>query len=56
MSVRRKFLWDDYIAARKRPWFKPEGTIRVDFIGEPAIDGGGPSREFFTGKRLYKFL
>ena len=24
-----------------------ENQIRVSFLGEPAVDGGGPQREFF---------
>jgi hypothetical protein len=49
IAVRRKFLWDDFVTARKKPWFLPNGGFKIDFIGEEAIDGGGPRREFFTG-------
>jgi hypothetical protein len=27
----------------------PNCGFKIDFIGEEAIDGGGPRREFFTG-------
>ena len=40
--VRRKHLWEDamgYLDERK--------YVRVTFIGEPAVDEGGPLREFF---------
>jgi hypothetical protein len=50
ISVRRKFLWDDYVICRKKSWFKTYAWLRVHFVGEEAVDGGGPRREFFTGK------
>ena len=28
--------------------FNSRQTLKVTFIGEPAIDNGGPRREFFT--------
>ncbi len=50
INVQRKTVLADYLNTRKRrPWFKPEDQIKVVFIGEPAIDDGGPKREFFTG-------
>ena len=30
-------------------WFKPENKLKVVFVGEPAEDTGGHSREFLTG-------
>jgi hypothetical protein len=51
LHIRRKKLWDDLLDARKSSkWFKPDGVLRIVFIGEPAVDGGGPKREFLTGK------
>ena len=50
INVQRKTVLADYLNTRKRrPWFKPEDRIKVVFIGETAIDDGGPKREFFTG-------
>lgn len=50
INVQRKTVLTDYINTRKRrPWFKPDDRIKVVFVGEPAIDDGGPKREFFTG-------
>lgn len=49
IDVQRKHLWDDYVDARKRPWVKSNNTMKIIFIGEPAVDDGGPKREFFTG-------
>ena len=49
ISIRRKSMFQDYIEARKKKWFNSAQTLKVTFIGEPAIDDGGPLREFFTG-------
>lgn len=49
IDVRRKYLWDDYVEAQKRPWVKKECSLKIVFLGEPAVDDGGPKREFFTG-------
>ena len=48
VTVRRKHLWWDFTRARNE-YFCPTNTIKVTFCGEPAIDDGGPKREFFTG-------
>jgi hypothetical protein len=51
INVQRTSVLDDYIDARKRfHWMHPENRIKVVFIGEPAIDTGGPKREFCSGK------
>ena len=51
--VRRKRLWEDFVHVTKNcKWFKAQNNLKVVFLGEPAIDGGGPKREFFTGKSL----
>lgn len=52
ISVRRKSMFQDYIEARKKKWFNSRQTLKVTFIGEPAIDDGGPLQEFFTGLLL----
>lgn len=49
ISIRRKSMFQDYIEARKKKWFNSRQPLKVTFIGEPAIDDGGPLREFFTG-------
>lgn len=56
--VRRKRLWEDYLHTSKHgKWFKPENHLKVNFIGEPAVDGGGPRREFLSGKvHIYKLF
>ncbi|XP_028400112.1 uncharacterized protein LOC114523408 [Dendronephthya gigantea] len=46
--VRRKLLWEDYVDANNHnKWFNPQNSLKVNFIGEKAVDGGGPKREFF---------
>jgi hypothetical protein len=48
--IRRKTIFDDYVNTRERSkWMKPENKIRVAFVGERGIDGGGPKREFLSG-------
>ena len=54
VSIRRRMLFQDYMVARKKKWFKPKSLLKITFIGEPAIDDGGPSREFFTGTFLFQ--
>ena len=49
IMIRRRAAFVDYVEARSKKYFKPEGLLKVTFVGEPAIDGGGPRREFFTG-------
>ena len=50
INVRRKSVLDDYVAKRtKCSWFYPQNKLKVVFIGEPAVDDGGPRREFFSG-------
>ncbi|CAB4038980.1 PREDICTED: uncharacterized protein LOC107339408 isoform X2, partial [Paramuricea clavata] len=47
--IRRKTIFDDYVNARVRSkWMQPENKIRVTFVGEKGIDGGGPKREFLS--------
>ena len=50
LYVHRKTMWKDYIDFRKKPWINKESHIAIVFVGEPAVDDGGPKREFFAGK------
>jgi len=43
ITVRRKNIFEDTRKALERP----SKHIRVTFLGEPAVDDGGPRREFF---------
>ena len=49
VAIRRRCAFEDYMDARRKKFFNPEGLLKVCFTGEPAINGGGPRREFFTG-------
>ena len=31
---------------------KPKGMLKITFLGEQAVDDGGPKQEFFSGKNL----
>ena len=46
ITVRRSHIWEDSLRAIKRN-FDERKHIRVTFLGESAVDGGGPRREFF---------
>ena len=48
LKVRRSCLWEDTLAKMKR--VNPDslnGIVTVQFIGEPAVDEGGPRKELF---------
>ena len=47
IPVRRKHVWNDTKRALSRLGFQERIGLSVVFIGEPAIDEGGPLREFF---------
>ena len=59
VSIRRRFVFKYYIAAREklrqRKRFNPKGQLKLTFIGEPAVDDGGPRREFFSGRVSHSF-
>lgn len=46
ITVRRSNIWEDALRAVKRS-FDERKHIRITFLGESAIDDGGPRREFF---------
>lgn len=49
VTVRRNSIWNDFKRARER-YYRPDSALKVTFSGEPAIDTGGPKREFFAGE------
>ena len=49
INLRRTFMWNDFKEARMRKRVVPENLVKVVFLGEPAIDDGGPRREFYSG-------
>ena len=56
VNVQRISMLDDYLNRRVTcAWFSPKNRLKVVFIGEPAIDDGGPRREFLSGTYLFLF-
>lgn len=47
LNIRRKYIWEDGLKAFRKG-FPFHASLRVVFLGEPAVDVGGPLREFFT--------
>ena len=47
IPVRRKHIWNDTKRALSRVVFQDRKGLSITFIGEPAVDDGGPLREFF---------
>ena len=52
VTVRRKFIWDDFKAAMKKK-IQPLTDLKVVFAGEPSVDDGGPKRELFSGEIMF---
>ena len=52
LNIRRLKAWRDYVSFFKKPWNKHKSNdeILVTFLGEAAVDTGGPRREFFSGE------
>lgn len=47
LTVRRRHIWADTKRALSRPSFNDKIGLNVVFVGEPALDAGGPLREYF---------
>ena len=47
VKVRRQHVWDDTLVKLQREECALMNQIKVQFIGEPAVDEGGPSHEYF---------
>lgn len=47
IHIRRNRLFADSLRAFSRPTFNVSKMLKVTFIGESAVDDGGPRREFF---------
>ena len=48
VTIRRSSVFEDSVALFKQRDFDFTVPIKITFEGEPAVDGGGPVREFFT--------
>ena len=49
LNVRRKYIWSDFVESRSSGKVSPTDNVKIVFIGECAIDDGGPRTEFFSG-------
>ena len=47
IHVRRRSIYSDSTRAFSKPTFNVSKTLKVIFMGESAVDDGGPRREFF---------
>lgn len=48
--MKRSDVFNDGINAFQRSSFNASKCLKVRFIGEPAVDQGGPRREFFLSE------
>ncbi|XP_046844259.1 uncharacterized protein LOC124438266 isoform X3 [Xenia sp. Carnegie-2017] len=48
LNVCRKNIWCDFIEYRSSGKVSPTDSVKIVFVGECAIDDGGPKREFFS--------
>ena len=46
VTIRQGNIWEDTVSALKFGWDERK-HIRVTFLGESAVDDGGPRREYF---------
>jgi hypothetical protein len=53
LNVRRKYIWSDFKESRSNGKVSPTDNVKIVFIGESAIDDGGPRREFFSGMHIF---
>lgn len=51
INIRRSNLLHDALMAFSRHTFDPSATLKVRFIGEPAVDEGVPDVNFFASLR-----
>ena len=54
LNVRRKHMWSDFKEARIKQRLNPGDRLKIVYVGEPAVDDGGPRSEFFSGVTLYR--
>ena len=47
LTVRRAYLFADALRGFSKPTFNASKPLKVSFIGEHAVDAGGPRRELF---------
>ena len=47
LTIRRNYIFADTLSILRRPGFHFNWNVHITFVGEPAVDAGGPCREFF---------
>ena len=47
LVIRHKHIWNDAIRALSKYSFDYHKSVQITFVGEEAVDEGGPKREFF---------
>lgn len=45
----RRCVFEDYMDARKKEYFKQQGLLKIFYTERLAVDGGGLEWEFFKG-------
>lgn len=53
IHVRRKYLLADSLRAFSKPTFNLSKMLKITFMGESAVDDGGPRREYFQLLRMH---
>ena len=48
VTIRHNHIWKDAVRAMSRSSFDPSLCTHMTFVGEEAVDDGGPYREFFS--------
>ena len=56
LNVCRKCIWCDFNEYQSNGKVSPTDSVKIVFVGEPAIDNGGPKREFFSGNATYQYI
>ena len=61
INVRRKEVFNDYLAACQKQWLNNKRLFKITFVCELAVDYHGPCRESFSGFQCifyvgYRFL
>ena len=56
LYIRRTCMWSDFKDSRSNGKVSPTDQVKIVFVGESAIDDGGPRREFLSGIIYIKYF
>ena len=56
VNVRCKNLWSDFKELCTKRKITPLDRVKIVFVGEPAVDNGGPQERIFLRYSIYNFL